>query len=347
MARPRRQRGLDGPVVRHPGGGATLMTKAEADALLAEHEHRHAPSPELPLEAAPRTEEKTPMTTKSSTQMVPADKPGAIATTTKPPAFVGEGLTFTLAEWEALPPEEQQAALAFFAEESEETTRGVQVEFPRVKYPTSGSSFWEMRGLDGEPIAVKQIEGVVVYKLPVRAYWPLDQEIGNNPPLCSSLDSVIPVDGPGKQARTCADCKWSQWGSGKDGRGQACKQRLNTFVMLPDAELPTLLSLPPTALRAFGQYAVALRQAKVPLVAVTTIFGLTDAKSSGGIAYKGITLKLGRRLSYPEMTGARVIREAFEAQMAKRGVRVDEAEDTPGEHADDGRTIEGQAERVY
>lgn len=346
--KPRRPRsGLGDPVVRFEGsGGAEILSEERARELVADHDRRNAPTPELPLDAAAPVHKETTMAPKTTGTALATPQGGALATTAPPSWLVGEGKTFSLEEWQALPPNEQSEAITFFQEESEETTRGVQVEFPRVKYPTSGSSFWEMRGLDGEPLPLKQVEGIVVYKMPVRAYWPPDQEIGNNPPTCSSLDSIVPVDSPTRQATTCDLCPHSRWGTGKEKRGQACKQRLNTFVMLPDAELPTLLSLPPTALKAFGQFAVALRQAKVPLVAVTTVFGLTDAKSAGGISYKGIALKIGRRLTYKEMTDARVIREAFEAQMAKRGVRVDEAEETPADHHDD-RIIDTQATAKY
>ncbi|HZP39836.1 MAG TPA: hypothetical protein VFE48_25470 [Methylomirabilota bacterium] len=245
-----------------------------------------------------------------------------------PPA----GVPITSEEWAAMPPEERQAALAFLQEETRETTRGVTVTFPRIKYPTSGSSFWEVPTATGEPEATKAIEGVVVYKMPVRAYWPVGAEVGNNPPTCRSRDAIVPdEDSPEPQAKRCAECPYSRFGSGKDGRGQACKQRLNTFVLLTGESLPTLISLPPTALRPFGEYAVQLRKANLPLVSVTTIFGLQDAKSSGGISYKGIALKVGRRLSFAEMKAARAVREAFESAMAQRGIQVEEATEEPAE----------------
>lgn len=237
------------------------------------------------------------------------------------------GVPITPDEWDAMPAEERQAALAWLAEEQAQTTDGVQITFPRVKYPTSGASFWEVPTATGEPEAVKAIEGVVVFKQPVRAYWPAMAEVGNTPPTCASMDSLVPVASPTQQAPTCGACPQAQWGSGKDGRGQACKSRLNVFLVQPGEEIPTLLSLPPTALKAFGQYAVQLRKMKIPLIGITTIFGLTDAKSGGGMTYKGIALKIGRRLTFAEMKQAHAVRELFEQAMAQRGIQIEEAKD--------------------
>jgi hypothetical protein len=264
------------------------------------------------------------------------EKPEAMPLVAPVPA----GLPFAPEEWAAMSEADRAEALAMWQDETKETTRGVRVEFPRVKYPTSGSSFWEIPTATGEPDAVKTIEGIVVFKMPVRAYWPLDAEVGNNPPTCASRDSLVPdPESPEPQARTCAACPRGKFGTGKEGRGQACKQRLNVFVMLAGETLPTLISLPPTALKPFGQFAVQLRKQNLPLTAITTVFGLTDARSGGGQTYKGLALRVGRRLAFAEMKAALGIRGAFEAEMARRGITVEEAkapdEETGGDTTHD------------
>ena len=246
-------------------------------------------------------------------------------------ATLPSGLPFSETEWTGMSPTEQQEALAFFRSESAATTEGLQVTFPRAKFPTSGSSFWEIPSVTGEPEAAKEIEGVVVCKQNTRAWWgdPKTQEtsfeITNTAPTCSSLDGITPIEGPDRQAMTCAACSHGQWGTGKEGRGQACKSRLNVFILRPGDEIPTLISLPPTAIKPFGAYAVGLRQKKSALIATTTIFGLQDAKSSGGTAYKGIALRMGKPLTFVEMKAARAISDAFESAMRSRGIQVDEA----------------------
>ena len=255
-------------------------------------------------------------------------------------ATIPHGLPFSEDEWTALSPTEQQEAIAFFREESAATTEGLHVTFPRAKFPTSGSSFWEIPSVTGEPEAAKEIEGVVVCKQNTRAWWgdPKTQEtsfeITNTAPTCSSLDGVTPIESEDRQAMSCAGCPHARWDTGKDGRGQACKSRLNVFILRPGDEIPTLISLPPTAIKPFGAYAVGLRQKKSALIAVTTIFGLQDAKSSGGTAYKGIALRMGKPLTFTEMKAARTISDAFESAMRSRGIQVDEAaaeDPEPGE----------------
>jgi hypothetical protein len=245
-------------------------------------------------------------------------------------ATIPHGLPFTEDEWGAMSSVEQQEAMIFFRQETAATTEGLQVTFPRAKFPTSGSSFWELPSVTGEPEAAKEIEGVVVFKQNTRAWWRgLDGktsfEITNVAPTCSSLDGKTPVPSPDQQAMSCAACPHAAWGTGKEGRGQACKSRLNVFILRPGDEIPTLISLPPTAIKPFGAYAVGLRQKKSALIATTTIFGLQDAKSSGGTAYKGIALRMGKPLTFSEMKAARAISDAFESAMAQRGIQVDEA----------------------
>jgi len=274
----------------------------------------------------------------SPTQEVPM-VPSTPAAPTTALAVIPHGLPFSEEEWAALSPTEQQEAIAFFREETAATTEGLQVTFPRAKFPTSGSSFWELPSVTGEPEAAKEIEGVVVCKQNTRAWWmgadgKTSFEITNTAPTCSSLDGITPVESEDRQAETCAKCPLAKWDTGKDGRGQACKSRLNVFILRPGDEIPTLISLPPTAIKPFGAYAVGLRQKKSALIAVTTIFGLQDAKSSGGTAYKGIALRMGKPLTFTEMKAARTISDAFESAMRSRGIQVDEAaaeDPEPGE----------------
>ena len=76
-------------------------------------------------------------------------------------ATIPHGLPFSEDEWTALSPTEQEEAIAFFREETAATTEGVPITFSRVKYPTSGASFWEVPSVTGEAEAVKEVEGVV------------------------------------------------------------------------------------------------------------------------------------------------------------------------------------------
>lgn len=270
-------------------------------------------------------------------------------------------------DWDAMPVPERVAAIEFFLAEQADTTEGLRITFPRVKYPTSGAGVFEIPSAGGEPEYKPSITGVIVSKRPVRAWWPLDQPIANNPPECFSDDSVRPnPSSPKKQAELCDHCKNAQFGSGKssvaggEGRGQACKQRINVFLLrdVPPAkgtedrsqleDIPTLLSIPPSQLKAFSEFAVQLRKGQSSFLSQCTEFGLVDTKSREGTAYKGLALKMARKLTYSEMQAARQIADAFREQMESRGLVPEEAEDTRSDidTAKNGVVIDGKAEHV-
>jgi hypothetical protein len=255
--------------------------------------------------------------------------------------------TITSDDWDAMPYDERVAAIEFFRAEMETTTEGLSITFPRIKYPTSGAGVFEIPGAQS-PEYVPTITAVVVHKQVVRAYWPVGDPIANNPPTCSSPDGITPLNGPGKQAEQCVSCKHAQFGSGKDDSGQACKQRVNTFLLRDQRglleEIPTLLSFPPTAIKPLGEFTVQVRKANLTLLSQCTEIGLTDARNKAGIAYKGVTLKLGRKLSYEEMRSARAIATAFASQMQQRGF-VPEAEVEEGKGALPAHGAQGTAER--
>lgn len=246
------------------------------------------------------------------------------------------------ADWKGLSSVARVNAIEFLLEEMKTTVEGLpSPAFPVIKYPTSGASFWEVPNASGEPEPMKTIEAIIVFKQLVRVYYPWGQAVSKQPPTCASLDLVRPstdITTPQDEGKGCARCQWAQWGTAKNQagaltRGQACKQRLRVFLLRPGDPIPMLLSLPPTALKAFSQYAVQLRQSKASLLAVTTAFGLMDQSSGDGTPYKAVTLKVGSRLPFAQMQEAATIRASFEQQMLRRGIQVDEADAV--DHHDD------------
>ena len=241
---------------------------------------------------------------------------------------------FTPEAWGAMTPADRDDAIAFFQTEDAATTEGLAVTFPRWKFPTSGGTRFILDTEDPEAPELKEIAGVVVAKIPGRGYYEPGQAAAKGtPPLCASADGVAPdvSPSPASGAKTCAACPFSQWGSGKDGqghatRGQACKYRIRAFFLRDSNAVPEYISLPPTAGKPFAQYAVALKQLRLPMIAVETIFGLSKQVSGQGVEFSGLTLKVGRRLSFPEMRTARAIADQFEAHMRRTGLAVEETE---------------------
>jgi hypothetical protein len=265
-----------------------------------------------------------------------------IVTQAQVPAMLANNISQE--DWDAMPADERLACYEFFQGEVKNTTENLDITFPRVKYPTSGSGVFEMPSPDGQPEYTPTLTGAVIFKQPVRAFWPVGDPISNNPPVCSSPDGIRPLaDSPKKQAEYCVGCPQAVFGTGKEGQGQACKARLNVFTLMDKGgmldEIPTLISVPPSQLKVFSDYAVQVAKAKSSLLGQCTVFSLIDATNKQGVKYKGLALKFGRKLEYPEMKKARELSTLFMENMVRRGFVVEEAEAEPG-------TIEARAEVI-
>lgn len=175
-----------------------------------------------------------------------------------------------------------------------------EFDLPRVKIPAGGSTTWEIPGLV-ESTAEKVLSGVVVHFKSTRAYWPEDDAMGG-PPACRSDNAITGVGNPGGPCRTCP---MAEFGSGKDGRGQACAQKEVWFILRPDTYLPIVLALPATSLKAAKQYRVGrLGSAGVRLSSVVTDIKLEADKNDKGDPYARAVPTVGGVLAPEEAKAA-------------------------------------------
>lgn len=151
----------------------------------------------------------------------------------------------------------------------------------RVKMPGAGSTTWSVPTLDGD-VDTKELVGVVIYSKLVRAYWQTsyDEGEGNDVPDCSSPDSTFAFP-PGEFVPpathdddhggfACATCALAKFGSGDDGRGQACQQKRLLFMLTANDVLPFVVALAPTSLKPASDYMLRLTRAGVPYWKVGT-----------------------------------------------------------------------------
>lgn len=185
--------------------------------------------------------------------------------------------------------------------------RGVKVEYPQLKIPSGGAQFFEV---DDE--AVKELKTIIVYKRPMRVYYATsldDAGDSNNPPDCFSNDfetgfeRIPDADPDDKQyeARTCSDCPYSKWGSA--GRGQACKEKVELYVLLEGNFLPMRFNLPVTSKVVFDQYVTRLMNKGQRYCNVITNISLSKQTTSGGkkIEYSRAEFKAVRNLTEGEI----------------------------------------------
>jgi len=202
-----------------------------------------------------------------------------------------------------------------------ESFEGVQPSFQTIKIPTGGSLAWEIPG-DEEPEIKKEFLGVIMDHYPTRVYWPGDFEGGNSPPECSSLDGRT-----GFKYGECAKCQYSQWGSGKKGRGQACKSVHRVYVLLAgsDSIFPYLVPFPPTSAPARGGYEGSLPTYLTKIVGklkrpsgVWTKFKLIKDKNPEGIEYGKVQCFLGGDLTEAEKKTVTFLKENLKTAMREK-----------------------------
>ncbi len=185
-------------------------------------------------------------------------------------------------------------------------------DLDRIKIPAGGAQSWEIPGLSGDTKSVKEFCGVIIFHKTGRVYWKEDFTGGGVPPNCSADNGAT---GQGEPGGECAICPFAAFGSDERGRGQACKQVKQLFVMRNTGLLPILIALPPTSLKSARQYLLRLASHSLPFYTVETRFSLQKAKSADGFDYSQAVLSLGEKLSESQI-------QAFQALVKCLGPRL-------------------------
>lgn len=168
-------------------------------------------------------------------------------------------------------------------------------DFERIKVPTGGSISWEMMDDDNEISYFHEVEGIIILIKPGRKFWEkgFDESEENSAPDCTSdnLINGIPTnpDSDGEYGGECNLCVMNTWGSGKNGKGKACKEVRIIFFLQKDNILPTVLIVPVTSLKPLKKYLTRLTQKMKPYNSVITRFTLSKVKNDSGISYSEIS----------------------------------------------------------
>jgi len=196
-----------------------------------------------------------------------------------------------------------------------------EFDLPRIKMPAGGATSWIVPTLEGES-SEPYVEGVIVLARDTRAYYarPIAESGGGQPPDCSSADAI---KGTGDPGGACMACPLSKYGSAPGGRGQACKQMKQLFVLRGVQLLPEVVTLPPTSLRAAKHYMLQLTSQGMPYYAVVTKIGLERTKNSQGIAYSRATFAFVRRLTQAEVERARQYHEVLKPLVQRMPVELE------------------------
>ena len=195
-----------------------------------------------------------------------------------------------------------------------EDYEGLRLSFPRVKIPAGGSLQFEIPSDDPEnPDYTKYIEGVILYNHDTGAYWPEGSEYDDTvTPLCSSVDGKTGYGAPGG---VCASCALNQYGSVEKGKGKACKNMRNLYILRSGEYMPMLLSLPPTSLRPYSDFVSTIFAARRrPIYAGVVQIGLKRV-DNGSNTYSVATFRLLSRLEGEKLLQIKQYADGFREQI--------------------------------
>lgn len=207
-------------------------------------------------------------------------------------------------------------AVACMSEKATEQLNGIKLELPQLKIPSAGSTFFEV---DEEPH--KELQGVIVLHGPRHVYFDKEYEGDATPPRCSSRDGIQGMwsldeqiesedDITGEvEIKNCADCPYSKFGSDKNGRGKACKEKHQIYILLNGKPLPFSLMLPVSSVGVLNAYATSLFNKGKFLNEVLTSFTLEKTTNKTGIVYSKIVMKKVRDLTESELAACAKVAE--------------------------------------
>lgn len=141
----------------------------------------------------------------------------------------------------------------FSSEDLAEEMDGLHLSFQRVKIPTGGALQFELPGEDPDhPDYAPTLTGVILYNHSSNAYWmPGSENEEDTTPLCSSVDGKMGYGDPGGY---CADCRLNEFGSDGKGRGKACKNMRQIYLLRSGDFLPLQLTLSPTSIKPYKEF---------------------------------------------------------------------------------------------
>jgi hypothetical protein len=227
-----------------------------------------------------------------------------------------------------------------------------------VKVPSGGMTAWTIPDITEGEIISKTLEGIVLLQRTIRSYWKEDIEAkgGGSPPDCSSQDGIwgrgAPYGHPdfkpnaaehveiayeaydadgnplgGGQrggAYSCDRCPLSEFGTGKGGRGQACKQNKLLFVLTPESSLPLVVKVPPSSLRSVQGFLLRLSGKSIPFYGAVISLSLVKKQNAAGIDYAEIVPSFVARLNPDEVERMRALHETFKPILSGVQVEVDD-----------------------
>jgi len=237
--------------------------------------------------------------------------------------------TFALANTEA---NDLQKALAedpelqkLYTEDLRDGMEDVVPRLPQFKIMRESAQFE-----DPEGEMVKELVGVIIDSHLSFAYW---DDKDNNMPVCYSYDGKEPDESVQKPIHSkCISCPMNQWGSAEEGKGKgkACKNMRRMALIVEGESFPSRLTLPPTSLVSYDEYASRLRTKNLPPNAVVTKISLEKKTTPEGYKVSIAIFSAERVLTPQEYLALRKFKEIVHERRNEEIVEEEYSKDAEG-----------------
>jgi len=206
----------------------------------------------------------------------------------------------------------QALTLDFISNEERQKMMGEQLssihdfKFPRISLPSGKSApAFDLSPLGEEELS-KELEIIALWNSFKKAWFEksFEETGGKGFPDCFSNDGVRGQSKTGKcpsSTGRCIDCPMNIFGTGKDGKGKACRDTIFLYFLRdPATRIPALLRAPVMSLRNIDDYISRLSGENKFLWQQWTIITLEKVQNQSGIAYYKMVLTEGPALSKAE-----------------------------------------------
>lgn len=175
-------------------------------------------------------------------------------------------------------------------------------------------------------IVMEKFQGIIIAHHKNYALFPAatneEEEKMNKPPICASLDGITGVVRETGECRNCESCPHNIFGT--DGKGKACKNMHRLYILMEGCPIPVTLSLPPTSLELWRNYAIMdIAAAELDMSEVVTEFGLTNETNDAGQKYSIVNFKMVGRVNDEVKAFCAEMGGAFE-QSPRLAIEADE-----------------------
>jgi len=211
---------------------------------------------------------------------------------------------------------------ADFASDISEVMDGLSVSLGKIRIK---SGMFEMPGDDGERHSAQEFSGVILFNHPMNMYYTSTYDGKKEPPECGSIDGKTGTGNPGGN---CKECPLNQFGTGKNEKSKACKNRQRLYILREGEMIPMVFGLPTGSLSTLSKFLMAqLSKGRKPPQFVTR-FTLKTADNSTGIEYAQVQFNVDRILSDEERPLVAKLAEQIKAYSKNVALDFDTVDET-------------------